>query len=115
MQSVTLVESKREMKGKTTVESRYYLSSIPANAERIGAAIRGHWRIENSLHWVLDVVFNEDKARNRKNHSASNMTIIRHMAVNLVKADKSSKNSIRGRRLKAGWDDNYLLKLISAI
>ena len=115
LKSVTLVESMREIKGKLTVESRYYLSSLAADAEYIGKTIRGHWGIENSLHWVLDVVFNEDKARNRKDHSATNMTIIRHMAVNLVKGDKSSKASIRGRRLKAGWDDNYLLKLISAV
>jgi predicted transposase YbfD/YdcC len=86
-----------------------------ADAERIGKAIRYHWGIENSLHWVLDVVFNEDKARNRKDHSAANMTIIRHMALNLVKSDKLSKNSVRGKRLKAGWDDNYLLKLIAIV
>ena len=115
LQSVTLVESIRELNGKETIEYRYYLSSLSADAERIGKAIRCHWRIENSLHWVLDVVFNEDKARNRKDHSAANMTIIRHMAVNLVKGDKSSKASIRGKRLKAGWDDNYLWKLLSAV
>ena len=115
LRSVTLVESIRELNGKTTVEYRYYLSSLAANAEHIGNAIRSHWGIENSLHWVLDVVFNEDKARNRKDHSAANMTIIRHMALNLVKGDKSLKTSIRGRRLKAGWDDGYLLKIISAV
>ena len=115
LKSVTLVESIREINGKSTIEHRYYLSSLTADAERIGKAVRGHWGIENSLHWVLDVVFNEDKARNRKDHSAANMTMIRHMAVNIVKNDKSSKTSIRGRRLKAGWDDNYLLKLIFAV
>jgi predicted transposase YbfD/YdcC len=77
--------------------------------------VRGHWGIENSLHWVLDVVFNEDRGRNRKDHSAANMAIIRHMAVNLVKNDKLSMASIRGRRLKAGWDDSYLMKLLSAV
>ena len=115
LQSVTLVESKRELNGNSTVEYRYYLSSLAADAERIGGAVRAHWGIENSLHWVLDVVFNEDKARNRKDHSAANMAIIRHMALNLVKGDKSSKTSIRGRRLKAGWDDNYLLKIIADV
>jgi len=115
LQSVTLVESKRELNGKSTLENRYYLSSLAANAEHIGNAIRGHWGIENSLHWVLDVVFNEDKARNRKDHSAANMAIIRRMALNIVKNDKSSKTSIRGKRLKAGWDDKYLLKLISDV
>jgi predicted transposase YbfD/YdcC len=115
VKSVTLVKSMRKLNGKSTVEYRYYLSSLDADAERIGKAVRGHWGIENSLHWVLDVVFNEDKARNRKDHSAANMTMIRHMAVNIVKNDKSSKTSIRGRRLKAGWDDDYLLKLISKV
>ena len=115
LKSVTLVESTRELNGKSTVEHRYYLSSLCADAERIGKAVRGHWGIENSLHWVLDVAFNEDKARNRKDHSAANMTIIRHMAVNIVKNDKSSKTSIRGKRLKAGWDDKYLLKLVSPV
>lgn len=113
LKSVTLIESIRECNGKSTIEHRYYLSSLAANAECIGKAIRSHWGIENSLHWVLDVVFNEDKARNRKDHSAANMTIIRHMAVNLVKNDKASKTSFRGKRLKAGWDDNYMLKIIS--
>jgi len=115
LKSVTQVESIREINGKSSVEYRYYLSSLAADAQRIGKAVRGHWGIENSLHWVLDVLFNEDKARNRKDHSAANMTIMRHMAVNLVKNDKSSKVSIKNRRLKAGWDDKYLLKLISAV
>jgi predicted transposase YbfD/YdcC len=106
LKSVTLIESIREINGKSTFESRYYLSSLIADAECIGKAIRGHWGIENSLHWVLDVVFNEDKARNRKGHSAANMAIIRHMAINLIKNEKSSKASVRGRRLKAGWDNN---------
>jgi len=115
LKSVTMIESIRESNGKSSVEYRYYLSSLAADAHRIGKAIRCHWGIENSLHWVLDVVFNEDKARNRKDHSAANMAIIRHMAVNLVKNDKSSKASIRGKRLKAGWDNDYLLKIISAV
>jgi predicted transposase YbfD/YdcC len=106
LQSVTMVDSIRDINGKITREQRYYISSLPAEADKIGNAVRGHWGIENSLHWVLDVVFNEDKARNRKGNSAANMTIIRHMAVNMVKKDKTSKVSFRGKRLKAGWDDN---------
>jgi hypothetical protein len=88
---------------------------LPANAKKICETIRAHWEIENSLHWVLDVVFNEDQARNRKDHSAANMTVMRHMAVNIVKNDKTSKTSLRGRRLKAGWDNWYLVKLLSKI
>jgi predicted transposase YbfD/YdcC len=115
LQSVTMVDSIRDINGKITREQRYYLSSLPAEADKIGNAIRGHWGIENSLHWVLDVVFNEDKARNRKGNSAANMAIIRHMAVNMVKKDKTSKVSFRGRRLKAGRDDHYLLNLIGSV
>jgi predicted transposase YbfD/YdcC len=85
LKSVTMIISTREVTGqKATVECRYYLSSLEANAENIGSAIRSHWGIENSLHWVLDVQFREDQARNRKNHSAENMAIIRHMALNLL-------------------------------
>jgi predicted transposase YbfD/YdcC len=115
LQSVTMIESIREIKGNVTTEHRYYISSLPADAEKIGGAIRGHWGIENGLHWVLDVVFNEDNARNRSGNSAANMAIIRHMAVNLVKNDKAPKISLRGKRLKAGWDNRYLLKLLKAL
>jgi predicted transposase YbfD/YdcC len=114
LKSVTMVVSTREITGEEpTMERRYYLSSLPARAEQIGKAIRDHWGIENSLHWILDVDFREDCARNRKNHSAENMAILRHMVVNLVKKEKSSKTSFRGKLLKASWNDDYVLKLLS--
>jgi predicted transposase YbfD/YdcC len=114
LKSVTRVISTREIIGKeATTECRYYLSSLEAKADEIGPAIRAHWGIENSLHWVLDVHFREDYARNRKDHSAENMATLRHMAVNLVKKETSSKTSFRGKRLKASWNDDYLLKLLS--
>jgi predicted transposase YbfD/YdcC len=114
LKSITMVHATREVMGQVpTEEKRYYLSSLPADAERIGEAIRGHWGIENSLHWVLDVNFREDYARNRKDHSAENMAILRHMAVNLVKRENSSKTSFRGKLLKASWNDDYVLKLLS--
>jgi predicted transposase YbfD/YdcC len=86
---------------------------LPAGAEQIGEAIRAHWGIENSLHWILDVGFREDYARNRKDRSAENMAILRHMVINLVKKEKSSKTSFRGKLRKASWSDNYVLKLLS--
>ena len=89
------------------------VSSLPADAEKIGAAIRSHWGIENSLHWILDVHFREDHARNRKDHSAENMAILRHMAVNLIKKERSSKTSFRGKRLKDSWSNDYLIGLLS--
>jgi predicted transposase YbfD/YdcC len=114
LESVTKVVSTREIIGKAaTEEVRYYLSSWPADAEKIGTAVRSHWGIENSLHWILDVNFGEDYARNRKGHSAENMAILRRMVVNLIKKERSSKTSVRGKRLKASWSDDYLIKLLS--
>jgi predicted transposase YbfD/YdcC len=117
LKSVTMVISTREITGQAvTVERRYYLSSLEANAENIGSAIRSHWGIENSLHWVLDVQFREDQARNRKNHSAENMAIIRHMALNLLKKKQQTAKkriSIKSERLLAGWDNQFMLNLLA--
>jgi predicted transposase YbfD/YdcC len=116
LKSVTMIISTRECAGQeATVERRYYLSSLEANAEKIGSAIRFHWGIENSLHWVLDVHFREDQARNRKEHSAENMAIIRHMALNLLKKKQTSKKrvSIRSKRLLAGWDNQFMIDLLA--
>ena len=114
LKSVTRVVSTREVMGKSpTTERRYYLSSIEGDAEKIGGAIRTHWGIENKLHWILDVDFHEDYARNRTNHSAENMAMLRHMALNLIKRENTSKTSFRGKRLKASWNDDYILHLLS--
>ena len=114
LKSVTMVISTREVMGqKPTTERRYYLSSLKADAETIGRAIREHWGIENKLHWVLDMNFREDYARNRKDHSAENMAMMRHMVLNLIRRETSSKTSLRGKRLKASWNDDYILKLLS--
>ena len=77
------------------------------------AAIRGHWGIENSLHWVLDISFREDESRVRTGNAAENLALIRHMALNLLKQDNTSKVSIKGKRKRAGWDSDYLLAVIS--
>ena len=111
-----MVISTREVMGqKPTTERRYYLSSLKADAETIGHAIREHWGIENKLHWVLDMNFREDYARNRKDHSAENMAMMRHMVLNLIRRETSSKTSLRGKRLKASWNDDYILKLLSLV
>ena len=113
LESVTMIVSTREIIGKeTTVDTRYYLSSLPADAEEIAKAARSHWGIENSLHWILDVTFHEDYARNRVGNSAENMAILRHIAINLVKKERSSKTSLRGKRLKASWSNDYLIDLL---
>ena len=114
LRSLAMVISTREIMGQSpTTERRYYLSSLEGNAETMSMAIRSHWGIENKLHWVLDMNFREDYARNRTDHSAENMAILRHMALNLLKKENSSKTSLRGKRLKASWSDDYILTLLS--
>jgi len=77
--------------------------------------VRAHWSIENNLHWVLDIAFDEDSNRTRKGHSAANQAVIRNIATNLIKAEKTSKVGVKIKRLKAGWDNDYLLHVIGAI
>lgn len=93
-------------------ETRYFISSLPANAERQGNAVRSHWGIENQLHWHLDVTFREDKSRVRAGNGAENLSILRRSTLNLLKADRSKKISLKNKRLKAGRNPDYLLSLI---
>lgn len=110
--TIVMTRSRVELADRCRSETRFFISSASLTAAQAGAAIRGHWRIENSLHWVLDVVFREDLSRLRKGHGATNMAIVRHFAINMVRADKS-KRSIKLRRKVAGWDPQYLAKLLS--
>ena len=112
LKSIIRIESKRKNKKKTTKEVRYYLSSLKTNAKKFSQIVRKHWSIENSLHWVLDVAFREDESRIRKGNSAENFAIMRHIALSLLKQEKSLKRGIKGKRLKAGWDSDYLLKIL---
>lgn len=113
LQTVAMVQSERRINGKVSTENRYYISSLPANATVMSKAVRTHWSIENSLHWVLDVSFNEDASRIRKDNSPENMAMLRHFALNLLSRDKSSKSSMRAKRHKAAWDLAYLNHLLS--
>jgi len=97
---------------KQTVEDRYYISSLDGDAKLINHAIRTHWHIENKLHWVLDVIFKEDYCRLRTGNGAENMNIIRKIALNKIKADKSDNSSIKVKRKRCGWDDNYAAKIL---
>ena len=113
LNSIGFVDYLREEKdGKTSKERRYYISSLPNNAELLAKAIRGHWGIENQLHWVLDVQFNEDNSRIRKDNAPENLAIIRHIALNLLKQEKTAKNGVKNKRKRAGWDNDYLLQVL---
>ncbi len=132
--AIVKVESKAELKDRCRFETRYYIASAPLSAQAAAAAIRGHWGIENQLHWVLDVVFNEDQSRLRKGHGAANMAVVRHFAINQVRTAPEDqrpprptarprrvnpspaprKTSIKLRRKIAGWDLKYLEAVLGA-
>jgi len=98
---------------KGTTARRYYLSSLTNDAARFARAVRGHWSVENQLHWVLDVNFNEDQSRARSGHADENLATLRRWALNLIKADQQKcKRSLKGRMKAAGWDNRYLLHLL---
>jgi predicted transposase YbfD/YdcC len=113
LRSIVMVEAEREIiGGKRSTERRYFISSLAADAEQIGAAVRGHWAIENQLHWSLDVNFNEDSCRTRTGNAAENLAVVRHIGLNLLKQEKSCKMGLKGKRMRAGWDESYLLKVL---
>jgi predicted transposase YbfD/YdcC len=98
--------------GETTAEIRYFLSSREADDEALTGAVRRHWSIENSLHWVLDVTSDEDQSRVRDETAASNWAVLRKMALNLLKSDSEADTSIKGRRKQADWDNDYMRRLL---
>jgi len=106
--SVAAVESERRIGKKTTKETRYFISSLQGNVKQLAEAARKHWGIENSLHWVLDVIMNEDQNRIRKDHAPENTALLRRLALNLIKKAKPPKESVRGSIKKAGWDNSFL-------
>ena len=114
MTSVGMVESEREVNGVTSKEVRYFISSLVGDdAEKFARTVRSHWSIENSLHWVLDMAFDEDHSRVRKDNAAENMAMLRHVALNLLKGDTTvRKVGIKIRRKKAGWSNEYLAHLL---
>lgn len=95
--------------GKTSAEVRYFISSLPARAKRLASAVRQHWGIENGLHWVLDVAFNEDRMRQRERTGIENLALLNRLAVSLLRQDKTIKAGVKCKRKRAGWDDDYLL------
>lgn len=111
--SIAMIEAQRHINGKVERETRYYISSLPGNAAQIAGAVRSHWSIENFLHWVLDVSFNEDACRIRKDHAPQNFSLLRQIALNLLNQEKASKIGIKAKRKKTGWNDAYLAKVLA--
>jgi predicted transposase YbfD/YdcC len=93
---------------------RFYISSLASDAKQILEVVRKHWAIENELHWVLDVALNEDHNRARKDQAPENLAVIRHIALNLLKHEKTAKGGIHAKQLQAGWKEDYLLKVLAA-
>jgi predicted transposase YbfD/YdcC len=113
LKSIIMIISERAEQGKpSTIERRYYISSLPANALGVAKVIRMHWGIENQAHWILDVGFREDEQNANAGHIAENTSLIRRIALNLLKQEKTAKCGMEIKRQMAGWDNNYLLKII---
>ncbi len=114
LQSLGMVERQRTVAGKTTVEVHYYLTSLAGDGQQFGEAVRTHWSVENGLHWVLDVAFQEDQSRLRRDHAAENFAVLRHLALSLLRKESTCSNGIKVKRLKAAWDDAYLARVLFA-
>jgi predicted transposase YbfD/YdcC len=113
LQTIVMVQSERHCNGQITIEDRFFISTLASQATLLLNAVRTHWSIENSLHWVLDVSFHEDACRIRRDFAPQNMALLRHLALNLLSQDSSSKRGIAARRKKAAWDHSYLIKLLT--
>ncbi len=112
LKAVVVVDSSREVNGKTECETRFYLTSLVMIAALLGPVVRSHWAIENSLHWVMDMMFRDDECRVRTDHAPANFTTIKHMALNLLRT-AAGKDSMRLRRKVAAWDDDFLARIIT--
>ena len=109
---MVMVKRQRRIEDKVTSETLYYISSLPKEAKRMLQAVRSHWGIENSLHWILDVAMGEDDSRVRKGHAPENLALLRRVALALLKQEKTAMVGVKAKRHKAGWDENYLMKVL---
>jgi len=113
IQTLVMILSERRIGDELEVQDRYFISSLECNAEKILRAKRSYWGIENRLHWVLDIAFNEDRSRVRKDNAPQNFAILRHMALNLLKQENTAKGGIKAKRLQCAWNVDYLLKVLA--
>ena len=113
LRSLVMVKSERRIGEESTTECRYFISSLESDAELMLDTVRTHWEIENKVHWVLDIGFREDESRVRQGNAAQNLSLLRHMALNLLKQETTAQCGTKAKRLKAGWDQDYLLKVLS--
>jgi predicted transposase YbfD/YdcC len=113
LQSIAMVQAERQLGDERTVKRRYFISSLKSDANLLLRAVRTHWEIENKVHWVLDIVFREDDSRIRKGNGAENFAVLRHIALNLLRRETSAKRSLKAKRKKAAWDEQYLLKVLT--
>lgn len=113
LRSIGMVQAERRIGEQRTFSTRYYLCSIEADATRFAHAVRSHWGIENSVHWILDVAFREDDCRIRKDNAPQNFAVLRHIALNLLRQEKTAKVGVKAKRLTAAWNNDYLLKVLS--
>lgn len=113
LKSIVMVKSQRRIGEESSTQCRYFISSLDSDAKLVLHAVRTHWEIENKVHWVLDIAFLEDDCRVRKGNGAENFAILRHIALNLLKQEKTAKCGTRAKRLRAGWDQNYLLRVLA--
>ena len=113
IRSIAMVQAEREQAGRTTVTRRYFISSLESDAKRLLNAVRTHWGIENKVHWVLDIAFREDDCRIRQGNGAENFAVLRHIALNLLRRETSTRSSLKSKRKKAAWDHDYLLQVLN--
>jgi len=114
IRSIGMIEAAREINGSTEKEARFYISSLESNARKLAGGARSHWGVENSLHWVLDVTFNEDASRVRRNQAPANLSTLRKIALSLLKAETTRKKSIKRKRKMSVWDDTYMFKILNS-